>query len=239
VSACSTSGTDAGRQGGETFAGSNVDSRTVLHFRLRDAVLRPLLPSGWELDPPLHGDAAGANLRVTFIDTLAAFDANGTPRSAVCYVLVGIAARRNDSSQGGLLLMTGLSPAGPGPYQTNGNASAQVQRGILHDSERSFAHESWSFQGAGGSIRLQLEFVRGVAAREQSRLQVFSGALPGFSRVYRYDQCVDVIQGDRLMKLEFKAAGAMFSSLFDGTEHLVRALSIPSYSRSIFVPRPS
>ncbi|HSV79667.1 MAG TPA: hypothetical protein VLK85_10765 [Ramlibacter sp.] len=239
MSTCSASGTDAGRQEVATFAGSNVDSRTMLHFRLRDAVLRPLLPPGWELDAPRHGCAAGANLRVTFIDTLAAFDAHGTPRSAVCYVLVGIAARRSDSSQGGLLLMAGLSPAGPGPYKTNASASAQVARGILHGTERSVAQESWSFQGSGGSIRLQLEFVRGVAAREQSRLQVFSGVVPAFSRIYRYDQFVDVIQEERLMKLEFTAAGDLFSSLFDGSEHLVCTLSIPSYSRSIFVPRPS
>ena len=227
----------------EQLAGANVDVRTVLYFKLRDDVVKGMLPQDWEIDPPSAGYAAGANFRATFIDTIAAYDAAGASRAAVCYMHIGIPARKHDSRSRGLMLCTGLSPSGPGPYRTNLTAAAQVERRILHQAHRSTTEESWQFDGDAASVSLRLGFTRGTVAREEASLHVYSRVAPEFCRIYRYDQCIDVIQagaadGQRLQQFEFRVTGDPIAHIFDGTEQLISAVSVPSYSRTVFLREP-
>ena len=51
----------------------------------------------------------------------------------------------------------------------------------------------------------------------------------------------DVLRGpdgaaDRLRNFSFKAAGGKIGALFDGSEQLVTATSVPWYSRQVFLP---
>ena len=41
---------------------------------------------------------------------------------------------------------------------------------------------------------------------------------------------------DRITKVSFKASGPKLAPLFDGSEQLISVTSIPSYSRTIFLP---
>ena len=45
----------------EKFVGTNMDTRTILNFRVSDAALQKLVPAGWEVNPATTGPNAGAN----------------------------------------------------------------------------------------------------------------------------------------------------------------------------------
>lgn len=225
----------------EVLAGSNVDVRTVLHFQLATETVQALLPTNWDVDSPHSGPAAGANLRVTMIEAVAAYDAQGKPRPTVSYMHFGIPARRRGAVSGGVMLFMGLSPSAPGPYGTNLMAVANVERTIRHKTHGTAVDESWSFVAADDrSVTLRLSFARGQPARETAALHVFSRANPEFFRIYRYDQCIDVLgvpgASSRLQEFQFKAAGDSLAALFDGTERLISVVAVPSYVRQVFLP---
>ena len=68
----------------DKLVGTNMDVRTIVNFKVSDAAIQKLLPPGWEVNPAASGPSAGANLRVTFVDQMAAHDATGkaTPPAA-------------------------------------------------------------------------------------------------------------------------------------------------------------
>ena len=61
----------------DKLVGTNMDVRTIVNFKVSDAAIQKLLPPGWEINPAASGPSAGANLRVTFVDQMAAHDATG------------------------------------------------------------------------------------------------------------------------------------------------------------------
>jgi hypothetical protein len=61
----------------EKYVGSNVDSRTILAFKVADAAVQKFLPGSWEPDVTTAGPAKDVNLRVTFIDRIVNRDAEG------------------------------------------------------------------------------------------------------------------------------------------------------------------
>ena len=77
----------------------------------------------------------------------------------------------------------------------------------------------------------------------QSKVEakVHSAAKPAFYRIYRVEQAADVVRStvasiDRVSKFSFKATGPTLAPIFDGTEQLISITSVPSYSRSIYLP---
>ena len=141
------------------------------------------------------------------------------------------------------MLFAGLSPSAPGPYETNIKAVAHVARTIRHEPRVTMVDESWSFvAGSSASVELRLSFARGHPAREAAAAHVYSRTKPGFFRIYRYDQSVDVLGipgvAAGLQAFEFTATGGILTSLFDGTERLINIVSVPTYSRQVFLPGP-
>ena len=70
---------------------------------------------------------------------------------------------------------------------------------------------------------------------------VHSAAKPDFYRIYRIEQAVDVVRStatgvDRVTKLSFKASGGKLGQLFDGTEQLISVISVPWYTRQLYLP---
>jgi hypothetical protein len=195
----------------EKLVGTNMDVRTILNFKVADAAIQKLLPPGWEANPATSGPSAGANLRVTFVDQMVIF--------------------------------AGLSPAAGGPYGASLKATNVVERKVRHEpGGNSIVDESWEYKADdGSSTTLQIQYVRGVAAREKGELRVYSQSKPEFFRIYRFEQGVDVVRGagtgpERLQKVTFKAAGEKLSPLFDGTEQLISMTSVPWYQREIYLP---
>ena len=90
---------------------------------------------------------------------------------------------------------------------------------------------------------LQTEFERGPLKSEKADSHVYSQLKPAFSRIHRYNEGADVVQAggeksDRLHSYTFKAEGGKLSAIFNGSEKLVSVVSLPVYSRNIFVPTP-
>jgi hypothetical protein len=225
----------------EKLVGTNMDVRTILHFKVSDAAIQKLLPAGWEANPAT-GPASGANLRVTFVDQMAAADAAGKPSPPVRNLIFGIPAKRTGES-GGLMIFAGLSPGAGGPYGASMKATNTVERKISHvPGAPSTVDESWEYKADNGHMAsLQVQYVRGVAERNKSELRVYTQPKPEFFRIYRFEQGVDVVLGadgnsDRLKKVTFKASGEKLSPLFDGSEKLISVISVPWYQREIYLP---
>ena len=227
----------------ETYAGSNQDVRTVLYFNVSPAALSQFLPQGWELSPATTGPTAGANLVVEFVDQLWAMDPKGVVAAPYRYVLFGMPVKQNGSNSTDLMLFDGLSRGGAGPYGNRGNGHRRRAADSSLRRSDSRVDESWEFRGDGESVSLHTQFERGKLAREQSESHVYSQVKPQFSRIYRYVEGVDLLRGsgvagDRLENFNFKAEGGKLSGIFDGHEQLISLMSVPWYSRDIYVPAP-
>jgi hypothetical protein len=227
----------------ETYSGSNVDARTILYFKVSPTALSKFLPEGWELSPVTTGPAAGANLEVELVDQLWAVGADGVVDSPYRYVLFGMPVRKKGSDSTNLMLIDGLSPGGAGPYGIAEKAADNVQRTVRYGSGGASAEQSWEFKGGGEAVSLKAQFDEGQLAREKSESHVYSQVKPQFSRIYRYDERMEVVRGagvaaGRLKSFTFKAEGGKLAGIFDGSEQLIAFISVPSYSRDIYVPVP-
>jgi hypothetical protein len=226
----------------EKLVGTNMDVRTILNFKVSDAAVQKLLPPGWEANPATSGPSAGANVRVTFVDQMAAHDAAGKPTTPVRNLVFGLPVRKPGSETGGLMIFAGLSPGSGGPYGTGMKATNTVERKFRHEPAGTTVEESWDYKADNGhSTALQIQFLRGIAARDKAELRVYAQPKPEFFRIYRFEQGVDVVRGagtgtERLQKFTFKASGEKLSPLSDGTEQLISLISVPWYQREIYLP---
>ena len=226
----------------EKFVGTNMDTRTILNFRVSDAALQKLVPAGWEVNPATTGPSAGANARVTFVDQIQTGNAERKSVPPVRNLIFGIPVKKTGSTTSGLMIFAGLSPVAGGPYGASIEATNAVERKISHSAAgQTVKEESWEYKSnTGYTVTMQAQYVRNTATREKSELLVFAQPKPDFYRIYRYEQGTDVVRGagvtDRLQKFSFKATGEKLSPLFDGTEQLISFNSVPFYAREIYLP---
>jgi hypothetical protein len=229
----------------EKHVGTDASVRTIFSFKAPDAAVQKLLPAGWQVDAPAAGPDAGANLRITFIDGVWAHDAQGKPQSvAGRTITMGIPVRMQGAETRGVLLFGGFtSGAAPGAYGVYAKSSVTSQRTIRNGADGvSTVEESWDAKSeAGDTLHFQLHYARGMAAAEKVDIRMYSGAKPGFYRIYRYTQATDVLRGagtaaERLKSFTFKGEGPKLASLFDGSEQLISITAIPYYSRQVFLP---
>ncbi|MCA2998489.1 MAG: hypothetical protein ING75_07785 [Rhodocyclaceae bacterium] len=228
----------------ERLVGTNIDVRTILDFKVSDAAVQKLLPPGWEIDPATSGPSAGANLRVAFVDNLAAHDATGKPVPPIRNLIFGIPVKKV-GVPGALLLFAVLSPGDGGTYGASMKSTNVVERKIRHQpGGPTTVEESWELKAENGHVAsLHVHYVRGVATRSRSEIRNYAQPKPEFFRIYRSEQGVDVVRGadsgtERLKKYTFKASGEKFSALFDGTEQLISLTSLPWYQREVYVTGP-
>ncbi|WP_285409855.1 hypothetical protein [Variovorax sp. efr-133-TYG-130] len=226
----------------EKLVGSGVDVRTILSFYVAPKLLHDMLPPGWELDSPAPGPLGDANLRVTFVDQLQASVPGASAQEPIRYVLFSIPMRKADPATKATLLFTGLSTGGKGPYEVNAKATALVERKSVSSIGGTRTESAtWKFRSDDGiSASLDIEYLPGAVQREQAEARTYSAAKSGFHRIYRYDQCIDVISGPqrsaRLKEIDFRAAGGVLSSLFDGNEQLISVASVLWFARQVFLP---
>src|SRR5262249_27089945 len=102
---------------------------------------------------------------------------------------------------------------------------------------RNLAGQGRRRQHAGSSTPVR---PRGTGA-QQSGSEAPLSRKPEFYRIYKFEQGADVARRtatgiDRVNKLSIKATGPRFAPLFNGSEQLISITSVPSYSRSIYIP---
>ena len=229
------------------LSANDISVRTVLSFKVADAVLEKMLPAGWELNSPTSGPTRGSNLVVVLIDYLIAQDPEGKQLPARSTIVLDAPAKKTATGETAGMVFGGfIVPAGvPGPYSVFGPADITIDRSVHTDSDgKSIIKESWQAKANDGSaLDIQIEFVRGVPARGKAEARIHSAGKPDFYRVYRFEQAADVARStatgvDRIVKFSLKATGPMLSAIFDGTEQLISITSVPSYARSIYLPAP-
>jgi hypothetical protein len=226
---------------------SAVDAsvRTLLAFKVPDAIVQKYLPPGFESNPIAAGPAKGSNLGITLIDYIMVQDPEGKsmpPRNAV---VINMPAKKTATGEAVAIVFNGFTSAAgvPGPYGVFGPADISIDRTSHSDPDgKTVVKESWQAKGTDGSaLAIDLEFIRGVPARGKVEAKLHSAAKPDFFRVYRYEQGADVVRSsatgvDRVTNLSFKASGPRLAPIFDGNEQLLAITSVPSYSRTIYLP---
>jgi hypothetical protein len=224
---------------------TDINVRTGLTFKVADPVVQKMLPAGWEVNSPTAGPNKGFNLGVTLIDYVMVQDPEGKPLPLRNIVVLNIPAKKTGTSETATMVFGGfIAQAGvPGPYGVYGPAMINVDWGSHTGPDgKSMIYETWQARADHGSfLDIQLEFTRGVPARSKVEAKVHSAAKPSFYRIYRFEQAADVARStaagiDRVSKFTFKATGPGLGAIFDGSEQLISITSIPSYSRSIYLP---
>jgi len=224
---------------------TDINVRTGLTFKVADTAVQKMLPAGWELNSPAAGPTKGFNLGVTLIDYVTVQDPEGKPLPLRNIVVLNIPAKKAGTSEAVTMVFGGfIAQAGvPGAYGVYGSANITVDRRSHTEPDgKSMINETWQAKADDGSmLDLQIEFERGVPARSKVEAKVHSSAKPDFYRIYRFEQAADVVRStaagiDRVIKFSFKASGPKLAPIFDGTEQLISITSVPSYSRSIFLP---
>jgi len=118
----------------------------------------------------------------------------------------------------------------------------EVAKQITAWHGKTIIDETWLAKADDGSVlEVQLQFARGVPARGKVEAKLHSASKPDFYRIYKFEQVADVARStatviDRVSKFSIKATGPRFAPLFNGSEQLISITSVPSYSRSIYVP---
>lgn len=228
----------------EKLSGTNQDTRIGLAFKVSDAVIRKLLPAGWESNPPTSGPARGANLNLTLVDSVSAQDAEGQPVTPNRGIAIVIPAKKTGSDAAGPMVIAGLFAPhyAPGAYGVFLPAKVSIDRKIHSDpAGKTNVEETWDLRGDDGhSIHIRIAYVRGTPTRGKVELKVYSGAKPDFFRIYRYELGSDVARStetgvDRVSAFSLKASGPKLWPLHEASPQLVAVTAIPWYSRSVYV----
>lgn len=230
---------------GEKLSGSNVDVRTVMAFKVADAAVQKLVPSGWEISSPAAGPAKGFNVAVVLIDSISALDSDGKPAAPTRGGVLVIPGKKKGTDATVSVVVFGIvvPELAPGAYGVYVPGKAAIERTVRSAADgKSTANETWEFKAEdGNAIQAQVQFERGATTKSKLEAKVYSGAKPEFFRIYRWEQVADIARStatgiDRVTKVSFKASGPKLASLFDGSEQLISVTSLPAYWRTIFLP---
>src|SRR6266852_1894343 len=84
----------------------------------------------------------------------------------------------------------------PGPYGVHMLADLDMERTVRTDrAGNSNVEESWELRADNGDhVRLELQYVRGVATKGKTETRVHSAIQPAFYRIYRIEQATDVVR---------------------------------------------
>lgn len=167
-----------------------------------------MLPDGWDVEPR----AGGANLRVTLVDPQMVNNAEGKPVDPARVISLGVPVKKSGTDVRGNMVIAAYvssAKAAPGAYGLYGPGRAKVGRIVRSDIEGVLnGQESWAFTGDdGGSVQVQLQYVRGLPAKQKVDGNVYSAAKPEFYRIYRFEMAADAVRGpgpaDRLKNFSF------------------------------------
>jgi hypothetical protein len=125
------------------LSANDISVRTVLSFKVADAVVQKMLPAGWELESPTAGPARGFNLGVVLIDYLMVQDPEGKPLPPRSTIVLNAPAKKTATGEAAGMVFGGfIVPAGvPGPYSVFGPASITIDRSVHTDPDGKVDHQ--------------------------------------------------------------------------------------------------
>lgn len=228
----------------ETLIGSNIDSRFLVAFTASPEPIEEFLPTGWKVIGFPSGPLKGANLLLGLEDRHLGMGADGSPatppksRAAALLALakgddgVRLFVLRVLSSDADYDLFPDGIPADVARRSTSQPVSGKGQR---QAEEWTIASES------GGTLDVSFDFGVGTGAWVSADAKPFSSSNPDISRIFRYDQLVDLVMSTAAGKPfdgTFTLATTIpeLSEIFDGSEELVGLMNIPVYVREVYEP---
>jgi hypothetical protein len=227
-----------------------AETRLQIDFRVPDAALARLLPTGWEADIATSGPAKDANLRLIVIDRMASATAEGKPvgRGGSRAAWLAIPVRRSGTDQTGQMIVAGLTddPAlVPGPFGTDRLAQqVEMRRSqTVSGAEAVRNEEHWRFTSADGElIEIDARFERAPAQRRSSTVRFHSPTDPAIAQAFRIEMGIDIMRNatvpmrDRVSDFRYRVAGGRLAALFDGSERVLSIDAFPWYDLTVMAP---
>ncbi len=143
-----------------------------------------------------------------------------------------------------LFILRTYQPEGAGnPYGVAETATVdRVMTRTSKAGEPVMVQDTWAVQtAAGDSLEFGISYAQGAGAwLPDGTAMPFSASDPGFHRIYRYDQLVDVVMLSAKGKMPagdvvIKAGGDTLGALLEGSAP-VAVMAIPVYLRDIYLP---
>jgi len=228
----------------ETYVGSNIDSRVLVGLKVNLDGLQALMPDGWASVPFPGGPLKGANLLFALIDGVLEMDPEGKPldpASRRAAVLVGLG--KNDDAVRMYVLKIMTTAPERNPYAVASAAEITRTQSLSGDANgiRTTSDEWHILPVEGGELVFTLNYTAGKRGWTPGELFPHSAANPDFSRIYRYEQMVDLVVSTALGKPssgEFSLTSTIteLDAVLDGSQETIAVMDVPFYLRKVFLP---
>ena len=230
----------------ESYVGSNVDSRVLVGLKASPDGVQAMMPEGWTSVPFPAGPLKGANLVLILIDRSIDLDAEGKPldpASMRALVQAGM-AKQTDGDAVRLFILDILTTVPErNPYGVARPADIARTLSISGPANGPRAvSDQWQITPAeGGDVTFSMDFTTGKRSWSPGEAFPFSAATPEFSRIYRYEQMVDLVVSTSLGKpasgtYSLSGTGAGLDGVLNGSEEIIAVMDVPSYVRKVFLP---
>ncbi|WP_425049504.1 hypothetical protein [Psychromarinibacter sp. S121] len=230
----------------ETLVGSNVDSRVIVGMKANADGVQTFLPDGWSVVPFPGGPLKGANLLFVMIDSRLEMDPEGkplTPASRRAVALIGLGKQVDGDAVRMFVLRLYTTSPDRDPYSNAQRAA--IAREYAETGPADGKRDSSDFwrviPEAGGKIVVRLDYMTGSRNWVSGETLPYSAAVPDFSRIYRYDQLVEVVMSQGMGKpmngeLKLDISVLELAEALDGTEEVVAVMDVPVYVRKVYLP---
>ncbi len=230
----------------ETLVGSNMDSRVQIGFNANTGGLQAMMPAGWTSIPFPGGALKGANMLIVLEDRALGRDAEGKPTSPPnSRGLAVLGLGKQDGGDAVRLFVLKVFTTNSNYETFPGAQRAEISRRTSTDgaaNEGRQREEQWNVAlESGGELSLSLNFLSGKRSWITSKAQVYSSTDVNHSRVFHYDQLVDVVMSVPIGKPNsgdffFSSTIPELADVIDGSEEVLAIIDVPVYVREVFLP---
>ena len=228
----------------ETLVGSNIDSRVLVGLKVNSGGVQAHMPEGWASIPFPGGPLKGSNLLFALIDGVLEMDPEGKsldPASRRAAVLVGLGKKDDTVRMYVLRILTTVPERNPYGVATAAEIARTKSLSGPSNGARASSDE-WRIASAeGGELVFSLDYTTGKRGWSPGELFPFSAADPEFSRIYRYEQMVDLVVSTPLGKpssgkYSLTNSIAELDAVFDGSQEIIAVMDVPVYFRKVYLP---
>lgn len=230
----------------ETKVGSTVENRLMAGFAVPAEKLAGLLPEGWQAMALPQGPLAGSTLLVSFMEAIQASDAEGKYDPAgvnARMALLALAGKEGEKPR--LFILRVYQPEGAD--DSYGVAAlGTVERATTRTGTAGspvMVEDAWTVSAASGdTLEFRVGYAQGAGMwLPEGVAMPFSAKDPGFRRIYRYDQLIDVVMLSAKGKMPaggvtISAGGDTLGALLGDGVQPVALMAIPVYVRQIYLP---
>jgi hypothetical protein len=230
----------------ETFTGSNVDSRVIVALKADSAAVQQWMPAGWASVPFPSGPLTGANMLAVLIDRAIDLDAEGkplSPSSLRAAALAGLGKQTDGDAVHLFLFRIYTTAPERDPYGVA--MAADIARTTSETGPANGGRtksDSWTIVPSdGGALEFSMTYTSGARSFGPGEAFPYSAANPGFSRIYRYDQMVDLVMSTAVGKpiggaFDVTSTVPELAAVFDGAPQTVAIMDVPIYIRKVSLP---